>query len=141
MTEPTKRRIARLVRVIAVTLALALGLRGLGYIGPAAPSHVPESLNPLEGLLPLPVWAVACFIIAGTVLAGVLYRRAVYVIGLTAYCAITGAWIGSYVTAWAFGYSDRAWITALNYCPELVIAIGLLIIGPPRALLRKRITE
>lgn len=138
MTETNKQRIARLVRLIAVTLALALGLRGLGYIGPAAPQRVPDSLNPLEGLLPLQVWAVLCFVIAATVIAGVLYRRAAYIAGMTAYCAITGAWIASYATAWAFGYSDRAWITALNYCPELVAAIVLLIIGPARPLLRER---
>ena len=61
MIAPTRTRVDRLeriVRILAAVLAGALLVRGLGYIGPATPQPVPQSLSPLEGQFPMPVWSI-----------------------------------------------------------------------------------
>lgn len=126
------------MRILAAVLAGALLVRGLGYIGPASPNPVPDSLSPLESLFPLRVWSIACFSIVLMVGVGIIWKRSVYVIGLILYSSINAAWIMSYFTAWIFGISERSYITAANYCPELALAIALLVIGPPWPLARKR---
>lgn len=133
----TPERLGRAVRLLSVVLALALAGRGLGYIGPLAPDQVADSLAGLHSIMPMPAWAILCFVISAAILAGVLFHRRFYSLGLTAYCAINGAWIFSYLASWLFGISDRSWITAINYVPELAGAVILLIIGPPRPLARK----
>lgn len=126
------------MRILAAVLAGALLVRGLGYIGPAAPHTVPDSLSPLESLFPLQVWSIACFSIVLMLSVGIIWKRSVYVIGLILYSSINAAWIMSYFTAWAFGISERSYITAANYCPELALAIALLVIGPPWPIARRR---
>ena len=141
MAAPKRTRVDRLekiVRILSGVLAGALVVRGLGYIGPATPSPVPQSLSPLEGLFPLPVWSVSCFVIAATMAAGIIWKRSLYVIGLIVYSMLNGAWTMSYFTAWAFGIADRSYLTAANYLPELAVALALLVIGPPWPLARKR---
>lgn len=142
VAAPTRTRVERLeqiVRVLAVVLAGALLVRGLGYIGPAAPNPVPDSLSPLESLFPLQAWSIACFTIVSLLIVGIIWKRSVYVIGLILYSSINAAWIMSYFTAWVFGISERSYITAANYCPELALAIALLVIGPPWPIARRRI--
>lgn len=141
MIAPTRTRVDRLeriVRILAAVLAGALLVRGLGYIGPTIPDPVPQSLSPLEGLFPLPVWSISCFVIAATIAAGIIWKRSLYVIGLIVYSMINGAWITSYFTAWIFGISARSYLTAANYLPELALALALLVIGPPWPLARRR---
>lgn len=141
MAAPTRTRVDRLeriVRTLAAVLAGALLVRGLGYIGPASPHRVPDSLSPLEALFPLQVWSIACFSIVLLLAVGIIWKRSVYVIGLILYSSINAAWIMSYFTAWAFGISERSYITAANYCPELALAIAMLVIGPPWPLARRR---
>lgn len=141
VAAPTRTRVDRLeriVRTLAAVLAGALLVRGLGYIGPASPHRVPDSLSPLEALFPLQVWSIACFSIVLMLAVGIIWKRSVYVIGLILYSSINAAWIMSYFTAWAFGISERSYITAANYCPELALAIALLVIGPPWPLARRR---
>lgn len=143
VAAPTRTRVERLeqiVRVLAVVLAGSLLVRGLGYIGPAAPNPVPDSLSPLESLFPLQAWSIACFTIVLMLIVGIIWKRSVYVIGLILYSSINGAWIMSYFTAWAFGISERSYITAANYCPELALAIALLVIGPPWPIARRRMS-
>lgn len=143
MAAPTRTRVDRLeriVRTLTAVLAGALLVRGLGYIGPASPHRVPDSLSPLEALFPLQVWSIACFSIVLMLAVGIIWKRSVYVIGLILYSSINAAWIMSYFTAWAFGISPRSYITAANYCPELALAIALLVIGPPWPLARRRRT-
>lgn len=131
------RILGRVVRLIALVLALTLAARGWAYIGPAAPDRTPDALDGLNALLPMPAWAIVCFAISATIISGILFHRLFYSIGLTAYCALNGAWVMSYLSAWAFGYSDRSWITAVGYMPEIAFAVALLILGPPRPLARK----
>lgn len=141
MAAPKRTRVDRLeqiVRILAAVLAGALLVRGLGYIGPATPNPAPSSLSPLEGLFPLTVWSIACFVIAASIVAGIVWKRSLYVIGMIAYSMINGAWITSYFTAWLFGISDRSYLTAANYLPELALALALLVIGPPWPLSRRR---
>lgn len=133
----TPNRLGRAVRILSVVLALALAGRGLGYIGPLAPDQVADSLTGLHAIMPMPAWAIVCFVIAASMLAGVVFHRRFYTLGLTAYCALNGAWIFSYLASWGFGISDRAWLTGIGYIPELSAAVVLLIIGPPRPLARK----
>ena len=136
----TPNRLGRTVRFVSAVLALALAGRGLAYVGPIAPTSTPQSLTGLDSIMPMPAWAVVCFVIAAAILAGVFFHRRFYTLGLTAYCALNGAWIFSYFGSWWFGINERSWLTAINYVPELAIAVGLLIIGPPHPLARKRDT-
>lgn len=133
----TPNRLGRAVRILSVVLALALAGRGLGYIGPLAPDQVAGSLAGLDSIMPMTAWAIVCFVISVGILAGVVFHRRFYTLGLTAYCALNGAWIVSYLASWVFGISDRAWITGIGYIPELAAAVVLLIIGPPRPLVVK----
>lgn len=137
VSPDTPNRLGRAVRILSIVLALALAGRGLGYIGPLAPAQVVSSLAGLHSIMPMQAWAIVCFVIAASILAGVVFNRRFYTLGLTAYCALNGAWAVSFLTAWAFGISDRAWITGIGYIPELSAAVVLLIVGPPRPLARK----
>lgn len=114
-------------RGLVVVIAATAIVRGLAYVGPAAPEYTPPGLVVIAHVLPLWAWGLATIAGALLMLGGLLWPR-LWSPGIAAYVGIVAVWVIGYLVS----DHGRGWLTSANYVPELLLGLLLARIGPPR---------
>lgn len=125
---PRMRPPARKVRDWALTIGPALVILGVGAIArgvtylPALMSEHAQRAHPVEGTLPMGVWAWV-WIVAGVVAVVVAWWQPAAPLGVGLGVSLNIIWGCSFITDAIIRHSARGWLPAVGY-----ISIALLVL-------------
>lgn len=106
-----QHRHPRLRKLVIATSALVCCVRGLGYTGRSPSSASSQYVSFLDTVVPLPVWAAVWIITSVVILLGLRWPSFARW-GMSTFGILLLSWCSSYMFAWVFLDSSRAWMTA-----------------------------